>query len=318
MKRLMTLIAPSNINPQAVKASAKDYLLLTTGALILAVNINIFLAPANIAPGGVAGIALIINHFTGWPIGATMLVLNIPMLFLGFRYLGRFKFLTRTVYAVLLYNLGVDFLAPWLPAGITADLLLNTLYSAVLGGVGSGLIYRGRGTSAGSGVLSRVLQLKTGIPLSQLYIMTDGGVIAVMGLVFGWDRALYSLLALFIWGVATDYILEGPSVVRTAFIVTDQSRMVAEALLTRMGIGVTAWAGRGMFTEAEHMVLFCTLSRPDVNTLTSVVADVDPHAFIVIGQGHQAKGGVLRHLQTPPAERTPANKSAHQEPLAGP
>jgi len=301
MQRLINLLTPPNITSQAIKANAKDYLLLTTGALILAVNINIFLAPANIAPGGVAGIALIVNHLTGWPIGTTMLVLNVPMLFLGFRYLGRFLFLTRTLYVVLLYNLGVDLIAPWLPAGITDDLLLNTLYSAVLGGVGSGLIYRGRGTSAGTGVLGRVLQLKTGMPLSQLYIMTDGAVIIVMGLVFGWDRALYSLLALFIWGVAIDYTLEGPSVVRTAFIVTDRSKIVAEALLTRMGIGVTAWAGRGMFTETEHMVLFCTLSRPDVNTLTNVVTDVDPHAFVVIGQGHQAKGGVLRHLETTPS-----------------
>ncbi len=318
MKRLTKLVTSPKINPQTIKGNVKNYLLLTIGALTLATNINIFLAPANIAPGGVAGIALIINHLTGWPIGATMLVLNIPMLFLGFRYLGRFQFLTRTVYAVLLYNLGVDFLAPWLPAGITDDLLLNTLYSAVLGGVGSGLIYRGRGTSAGTGVLSRVLQLKTGMPLSQLYIVTDGGVIAVMGLVFGWDRALYSLLALFIWGVATDYTLEGPSVVRTAFIVTDQSEIVADALLTRMGIGVTAWAGRGMFTEAEHMVLFCTLSRPDVNTLTGVVTQVDPHAFVVIGQGHQAKGGVLRHLEATTTRPTPDNKPARKRPLAGP
>ena len=126
----------------------------------------------------------------------------------------------------------------------------------------------------------------------------------------------YSLLALFIWGVATDYTLEGPSVVRTAFIVTDRSETVAEALLTRMGIGVTAWAGRGMFTEAEHMVLFCTLSRPDVNTLTNVVTDVDPHAFIVIGQGHQAKGGVLRHLESTTAS-PPGDKPVHRQTPAG-
>ena len=146
----------------------KDYLLLTVGAIILAVNVNIFLAPANIAPGGVTGIALIINHYTGWPIGSTMLVLNIPMLILGFRYLGRFRFLIRTLYVVLLYNLGVDFLARWLPDGITDDLLLNALYSAIAGGVGSGLVFRGRGTSAGTGVLGRVLQFKTGMPVPRV------------------------------------------------------------------------------------------------------------------------------------------------------
>jgi uncharacterized membrane-anchored protein YitT (DUF2179 family) len=287
----------------------KDYLLLTVGAIILAINVNIFLAPANIAPGGVTGIALIINHYTGWPIGSTMLVLNMPMLILGFRYLGRFRFLTRTLYVVLLYNLGVDFLARWLPDGITDDLLLNALYSAVAGGVGSGLIFRGRGTSAGTGVLGRVLQFKTGMPVSQLYIFTDGGVIAVMGLVFGWGPALYSLISLFIWGLVTDYVLEGPSVIRTAFIITDKADEVSHAVLLRLGTGVTAWAGRGMFTEAEHAVLFCTLSRPDVNTLKTVVAEADPQAFVVIGQGHQAKGGVLRHLGEGPKPPLAIKKS---------
>ena len=143
-------------------------------------------------------------------------------------------------------------------------------------------------------MLGRVLQFKTGMPVSQLYIFTDGGVIAMMGLVFGWGPALYSLLSLFIWGLATDYVLEGPSVIRTSFIITDKADTVAAALLQQLGIGVTAWVGRGMFTNAEHTVLFCTLNRPDVNTLKNVVAEADPHAFVVIGQGHQAKGGVFR------------------------
>jgi uncharacterized membrane-anchored protein YitT (DUF2179 family) len=293
MKQMIARSIKSNAN---LRSFLKDYVLVTMGALILAINLNIFLAPANIAPGGVAGMALIINHFTGWPIGATMLVLNIPMVWLGFRYLGRFQFLTRTLYVVLLYNVGVDVLGPWLPDGITNDLLLNALYSGVVGGIGSGLIFRGRGTSAGTGVVSRVLQLKTGIPVSQLYILTDGGVIAIIGFVFGWGSALYSLISLFVWGLATDYVLEGPSVIRTAFIITDKAEAVAQALLKRLGIGVTAWSGRGMFTETEHTVLFCTLSRPDVNSLKNIVAEVDPHAFVVIGQGHQARGGVLRHF----------------------
>ncbi len=313
MKQMIARITRSNIN---LRSFLKDYLLLTIGALILAINLNIFLAPANIAPGGVAGMALIINHLTGWPIGATMLVLNIPMVWLGYRYLGRFQFLTRTLYVVLLYNVGVDVLGPWLPDGITDDLLLNALYSGVVGGIGSGLIFRGRGTSAGTGVVSRVLQLKTGIPVSQLYILTDGGVIAIIGFVFGWGSALYSLISLFVWGLATDYVLEGPSVIRTAFIITDKAEAVAGALLGRLGIGVTAWAGRGMFTEAEHTVLFCTLSRPDVNTLKNIVAEADPHAFVVIGQGHQAKGGVLRQFPTKPNSSLATESPAGQSPAS--
>jgi len=272
------------------------YLLLTVGALILAINFDIFLAPAKVAPGGVSGLSIIINKFTGWPQGLTMLVLNCPLVILGFYHLGRLRFLVRTLYVVLIYSLGVDFLVRWLPpAGITNDLLLNALYGGVLGGLGYGLVFRGQGTSAGTGILARVLQLKTGIPVSQIYIFTDGGVILALGLVFGWENALYALLMLFVWGLATDYVLEGPSVVRTAFIVTDSPQQVARMLLNRLRVGVTAWPGRGMFTETEHTVLFCTVSRPDVEGLRLTVAEADPDAFVVVGQAHQARGGVLRH-----------------------
>jgi len=146
-------------------------------------------------------------------------------------------------------------------------------------------------------VLGRVIQLRTGVPVSQIYIFTDGSIIAALGFVFGWDKALYSLLNLFIWGVVTDYILEGPSVIRTVFIITDQADSVANAIFKRMGIGVSGWAGQGMFTRAEHTILFCTVSRPDVNTLKMIVSETDPRAFVVIGQGHRASGGVLRQLK---------------------
>ena len=278
-----------------LRSSAYNYLLLTLGALVLTINFDVFLIPSKVAPGGVSGISIIVNRFTGWPPGLIMLVLNVPLVILGFRYLGRFRFLVRTLYVILIYNLGVDFLAPWLPStGITGDLLLNALYGGVVGGVGYGLVFRGQGTSAGTGILGRVLQLKTGIPVSQIYIVTDGGVILVLGLVFGWDNALYALLMLFVWGLVTDYVLEGPSVVRVAFIVTDSPQKVAAKLLQRLGVGVTAWPGQGMFTASQHTVLFCTISRPDVAELKSAVTEVDADAFVVIGQGHQASGGVLR------------------------
>lgn len=288
------------------RATLRDWFYLTFGSVLLIISVDIFLAPSKLSPGGVTGTAIIINHFTGWPIGFLMLLLNIPMVILGFIYLGRFRFLTSTVYVVFLYNIGVDYMARWLPPGITDDLLLNSLYSAALGGIGSGLIYLGRGTTAGTGILGRVIQLKTGMPLSQIYLMTEGGVILTAGIVFGWEIALYSLITMFVWGVATDYVLEGPSVVRTAFIITDSGEEVSRAVFERLGIGVTGWVGQGMFTASNHTVLFCTLNRPDVNALKTIITQVDPYAFVVIGQGHQATGGVLRQQKLRSKQRPTA------------
>jgi len=281
--------------PSGFASALGEFLLVTAGAALLVVCVDVFLVPSQIAPGGVSGLAIILNDRAGWPIGLTMLVLNVPLLALGFNQLGRYRFLLRTAYVVLIYSLGIDLLARFVPAGgISDNVLLNALYGGVVGGIGTGLVYRGGGTVGGTGILGRVLQLRSGMPISQVYLITDGGVILLAGIIFGWEQGLYALLSLFVWGLATDYLLEGPSVVRTAFIVTDHGPAVAQAIVERLGVGVTTWLAEGQYTQAEHTVLFCTISRPDVDELRRAVTGADPEAFLVIGHGHQATGGVVR------------------------
>jgi uncharacterized membrane-anchored protein YitT (DUF2179 family) len=276
----------------------RGFFFLTIGSLISAINLNLFLAPSELAPGGVSGAAIILNKFTAWPIGLMMLSMNIPLIIVGFRYLGRFNFLIRTLYVVILFSLGVDLLAPWLPAGgVTDNFMLNALYGGVIGGIGTGLIYRGQGTSGGTGVLARVLQFKTGLPISQLYLFIDGGIVLVAGLVFGWDKALFAMVTLYVWGIAADQILEGPSVVRTAMIVTDRPKEVTEAVFRRLQLGITAWPAKGMFTEEDHTVLFFAVSRPNVGALKTIVLEADRQAFIVIAHGHQTVGGINKPFQ---------------------
>jgi len=291
------------VSPINWRETLRNYFFLTLGAIIMIVNFNIFMAPGNIAPGGVGGLSLILNHYTGIPRGIGMLLLSVPLIALGFWQLGRFRFLVRTLYVTAVYTLGVDLTARFFPAGgIVDDLLLTALYGGVLGGVGYGLVVHGRGMVSGTGVISRILQLRTGIPVSQLYIFIDGFIIIALGLTFGWERALYGLIMLFIWGLASDYVLEGPSVVRIIFIVTDMPEAVGEMLMSRLNVGVTRWAGEGMYTAEPHTILFCTVTRPDVELLRSLVAEIDPGSFVVVGQGHQASGGVVR----PPVFARPA------------
>ena len=286
---------PPLINKLDWSLTLRSFLLLTAGSLISAVNLNLFLAPWEIAPGGVSGIAIVINKLTGWPIGLMMLVMNIPLLFIGFKYLGRFNFLIRTFYVVLVSSLAVDILAPLLPkGGITDDMILNTLYGAVVGGISTGLIYRGQGTGGGTGILGRVLQFKTGFPISQLYLLTDGGIVLLAGWAFGWDKALYAMVTLYMWGIVADQVLEGPSVVRTATIITDRPKDVAEAVFSHLRLGITSWPAQGMYTEKNHTVLYFAVSRPKVDILKSVILDADPQAFIVIAHGHHTVGGVYK------------------------
>ena len=270
--------------------------LLTLGGLLGALAFNLFMIPANVAPGGVTGLTLVVANFlpSAVPEGMLLLLLNIPLLYLGYLRLGGATFVFRTVYVVALMGVGIDVLALYLPPlGITDDPLLNALYGGALLGGATALVIRGYGNIGGTAILARVVQRQTGMPIGQIYLFIDGTIVLLLGVAFGWERALYSLLALFVTGMVTDYGVEGPSVVRTVFIITDRPREVSIALQERLRTGVTRWTGEGMYRGGERSVLFCTVNRADERDLMRVVREVDEAGFIVIGQGQTASGGTI-------------------------
>ena len=270
-------------------------ILLLIGTFLLAFGYVMFQVPFNIVAGGLSGLALIINSFTGWPIGVMYWVMNIPMFILGFIYLGRWSFLIRTLIAVTIFSFLIDWLQLVLPPlitpyPVTENLLLATIYGGIIGGIGSGLLYRAGGTVGGTSIIGRILQNKTGMPLSQTYFYADGIIILLAGIVFGWEIALYGLLMMFISGLASDYTLEGPSTTRVATVITNFPQEVSDALLTELGRGVSYWQITGAFTGEQHYMLTCTVSRPQVSRVRSIIADADPNAFVTISMGHNALG----------------------------
>ncbi|MGA9531302.1 MAG: YitT family protein [Anaerolineales bacterium] len=278
-----------------------DFGSLTIGGLLAALAIDLFIAPHRIAPGGVSGLAIIITSFLPIPLGVTMLVLNIPAFFLGYRKLGGGAFLVRSLYATFVYNLSVDAIAPFLPSvGLTEVMILNAVFGGVLLGAGVGLVYRAGGTAGAGGVVNRTLQAAYGLPITVTTLYTNGAVIALAGFLLGWEAFMYALISFYISGVVTDFVLEGPSVVRTAMIVTDRPQAVADALIQEMGRGVTSWAVEGMYTHERHAALYCTVSRPEIHNLKEIVARVDPQAFLIIGQGQEALGRGFHSLKHQP------------------
>lgn len=270
-------------------------LLLTAGAIIAAFGYSMFQVPHRIVSGGLSGIGIIINSFTGWPVGLMFWVMNIPMLVLGFIHLGRWRFVIRTLYAVTLFSAATDWfqviMPPLLsPYPLTNDLLLNAIYGGIIGGIGAGMLYRAGGTMGGTSVIGRIIQRKTGQPLSQTYFFTDGAIIFAAGLFFGWELALYGLLMLFINGMASDYVMEGPSTTRTATIITDHPEEVSQAIIQQLQRGVSFWEITGAYTGARRYMLNTTVYRSQATDLRNTVADADPNAFVTIGVSHHALG----------------------------
>lgn len=278
----------------------RDYVLIFVGSGIEAIALRLFLVPANLASGGVSGIAQLLNHYTGWPIGVMVLLGNLPLFAIGWRYLGGRRFALRTAFSVVVYSLVVDLIPRFhlIPAnGITDDIFLNSLYGAVVAGVGYGLVYRARSTSGGSDILARILNHYRSVSMTQSYLMVDSAVILAAGFVFGWKQALYAIITLYVSGIVSETILEGSGTVRTALIITAQPALVSKRVLDELERGVTILQGTGAYTGEDRPVLYCVITRTEVAQLKAIVQEADPRAFIVIGLAHEALGEGFKSLQ---------------------
>jgi uncharacterized membrane-anchored protein YitT (DUF2179 family) len=219
---------------------------------------------------------------------------------LGWRYLGGRRFLTRTIFAVLGYSIMMDLLTVLLPQnGLTSDSILNALYGGVIGGIGVGLVLRGQGTTGGTDILVRLLNIWRGIPYSHTYIATDVLVVFAAGLSFGWELALYAVVALYVGGLAAEFAAEGVRTTRTVLIITQNPQMVAQKVMADLQRGVTMWSGLGMYSGQERQILFCTVSRAEVNPIKSIIHQADPQAFVVIGEAYEALGEGFKPLGPP-------------------
>lgn len=283
--------------PHFTWQAGRDYLLIAAGALLQALAIRLFLVPSNLVNGGISGLAQLINYYTGWPIGLMILLGNLPLFLLGWRFLGGPRFILRTAFAVVAVSFFTDFLVFLMPPdGLTPDLVLNTLYGGLVSGIGYGLVYLGQGTSGGSDILARILNHWRGVSLSQSYLLTDALIMFLAGLTFSWENALYALVMLYISGIAAEATSEGSNVVRTVLIITNQPEPIKQVILYEMQRGVTEITARGGFTGIERTVLYCVISRSEVAQIKALVREVDSKAFIVIGQAHEALGEGFRPL----------------------
>jgi uncharacterized membrane-anchored protein YitT (DUF2179 family) len=256
---------------------------------------RLFLVPGQLVSGGISGIAQIVNHFVSIPIGLMVLVGNIPLFILGWRFLGGPRFALRTAVSVAAFSLFTDLLVFVIPAQVmTQDNVLNALFGGVLLGVGLGLVYRGGGTSGGSDILGRILNHRLGISISAAYLMTDSLVVLAGGFAFSWEKALYGMVVIYVSGLAAEMISEGSGIFRTALIISSQHEAIAKKVMDSLERGVTILSGTGAYTRAERPVLYCVITRSEVNQLKQMVQEIDPQAFMVIGVTHEALGEGFR------------------------
>jgi uncharacterized membrane-anchored protein YitT (DUF2179 family) len=278
--------------------SIRDYLMILLGAFIQAVSLRLFLVPASLVSGGISGAAQLINYLSnGWPIGLMVIIGNIPLFVIGWRYLGGPRFALRTILSIVAFAGFTDLLGLFIPSGgITQDLFLNAIFGGIILGIGLGIVYLGRGTSGGTDILGRILNRRLGISISLSYMLTDSLVVLLAGFVFGWERALYGLVMIYVSGVAADVASQGSSIIRTALIVTSKGKQVTDVIMEELERGVTLIPAKGGYTGDDKSLLYCAISASEVIRLKTVVKETDPDAFMVIGHATEALGEGFKPL----------------------
>lgn len=267
----------------------RDYTLMTIGALLVALSVNLFLVPNNVVSGGVTGIAIILRTLIGTPVGLVVLLLNIPLFIIGWRHLGGLVFGVRTIYATVVMAVAIDALAPYLTP-VSRDPLLYTLYGGVLDGIGVGLVLRARGTTGGIDIIGRLLERWRGYAPGQTMLALDAALFAGAALLYGPEKVLYALLVVFISTRTIDVVLNGARSARQAIIISKHHAAIRDTILEDLRRGVTVLQGQGGYTGAEHNVLLVALSRAEVSLLKALVVRIDPDAFVIIGEASEVLG----------------------------
>lgn len=267
-----------------------EYSQIVVGALLASLAVNMFLRPNEVAPGGFTGLAVIGNHLTPLPVGAILLCLNLPLLFLGWRYGGGSTFLRRTLVGMLVLTTSIDLMAPFVPSP-TTDRLLVVAYAGVMEGAGVALTFRGRGTLGGVDILARLARRFFGVRLAVTMFAVNVLVYSLAGLVFGAEAAMLALMVSFVSARVLDAVLQGPGVVRAAMIITRQPDAVRADLMHGLKRGVTMLSAKGGFSGEDRPVLYVVVPRHEVYRLRQRVLDIDPDAFIAFTAAQEIVGG---------------------------
>ncbi|MBH8592319.1 YitT family protein [Paenactinomyces guangxiensis] len=267
----------------------KNGTFILLGAVLVAVGLEIFLVPNQVIDGGIVGISIMLSHLTGLNLGLLLFVLNLPFFFLGYKQIGK-TFALSTLFGVVMMSIGTNVLHP--VPGLTRDPLLAAVFGGIILGIGVGMVIRYGGSLDGTEILAILFNKKLPFSVGQIVLFLNLFILGSAGLVFeNWDRAMYSLIAYFIAFKMIDTTIEGFDETKSVWIISDRPEKLGECILNRLGRGVTYLRGEGAYTGEYKKVLFCVITRLEEAKLKSIVEDVDPHAFLAIGNIHDVKGG---------------------------
>jgi uncharacterized membrane-anchored protein YitT (DUF2179 family) len=258
------------------------------GALSMAVGLEMFLVPNQVIDGGIVGVSIMLSHLIGLPLGLFIFILNIPFFFMGYKQIGK-TFAISTVFGIGVLSYFTS-LFHSIPA-FTQDILLATIFGGMVLGVGVGLVIRNGGALDGTEILAIMITKKTPFSVGEIIMFFNVFILGAAGFVFSWDRAMYSILAYVIAFKTIDIVVSGLEESKSAWIISEKHNEIGEAIIARLGRGVTYLNGEGAYTGDDKMVIFCIITRLEEAKLKGIIDDIDPSAFLAVGDISEVRGG---------------------------
>lgn len=272
-----------------------EFIMLTAGSVIAAFAIEEFLVPNTILDGGIIGIGIMINNLTKLPLSILTIVLNIPFLFFGLHKIGKI-FIIKSAYCMIIFSLFVSLFAPW--ANATDETFLAVCYGGVILGIGVGTIIKFGGCLDGTEAVAIILNRKLGLAVGQMVLIMNLVIYSAAGILFGTDRAMYSLLTYFITSKILDVVENGFNQAKAATIITNDAKEISDKIYQNLGRTVTIIEGEGL-VSGKKVVLYCVLTRFELRELTNIINSVDTSAFVSITDVSEIIGNHIKKSQFP-------------------
>jgi uncharacterized membrane-anchored protein YitT (DUF2179 family) len=278
-------------NVRNPRSQVLDVLLIVTGCALQGLAYSLFLIPHHFVAGGVSGIAIIINYFVNLPVGALIIVLNIPIFLLGLRTMGK-KYVASSLFGMVLSSIMIDVFHEILkiPAA-TQNEILSSIYGGIMLGVGLGLVFRGRASTGGSDIIGMILSKYTGMSLGFGIMVTDFAIISASGLAFhNLEAPLYGYIVLFLSTKVIDMVLEGWSFSKLVIITSTHTDEIADFILYKLDRSGTALRSRSLYLNREGEIILTVIHRKQLTDLRQFVRDIDPEAFVIINDTYDVLG----------------------------
>lgn len=274
------------------KSSVKRHINFCIGCLLIAISYNLFLAPNDLVPGGIGGVAIILNELFSIDNSLFILMCNIFLLILSYFTLGKEK-TKASLLGSMLFPIFISLTAHiniWLNID-ASQLLLSSVFGGVLYGFGIGIIFKAGFTTGGTDIINQILSKTFKMSIGKSMLCTDGLIVLASAIVFGPTKVMYSIIILYIISLMSDRVILGISDSKAFYIVTDQEELIKEYIIKYLNHGVTVFNARGGYTKEKQNVLMCVLPTKDYYRLKEGIHEIDKEAFFVVTDAYEVFGG---------------------------